>query len=312
LRKAGDIIPEIVEVLKELRQGKEKSFRMPTKCPVCGSPVEKRPLAKDKLEAAAYCSNKKCFAQEREKLIYFAGKKGFNIEGLGEKIVGQLMEVGLIRDFSDIFRLKEGDLVSLERFADLSAKNLVTAIENSKNIKIEKFINALGIRHVGEETAILVARYLEGRLDQAGTIHPLKITATVESISIEQWQEIKGIGDKSAQSLYEYFHNKENIKQLGEMRELGVRILLSGIKKDVVSSTVISGKTFVFTGTLPNLSRDEAKEMARTLGGEISSSVSKKTDYLVTGADPGSKLEKARDLGVKVIDEAEFLLLVKK
>ena len=309
LHKAGDVIPEIVEVLKNLRQGKEKEFRMPKRCPVCGSPVEKRFLAKGKQEAATYCSNKKCFAQEREKLIYFASKKGFNIEGLGDKIVGQLIESELIRDFSDIFRLKEGDLVPLERFAELSAKNLVSAIQNSKEIKIEKFINALGIRHIGEETAILVAKYLvEAGLKPTSTLADLINKA--RNISLDQWQEIKGIGEKAAESLFEYFNDGNNIKELKELGELGVKIkhVGAGFKP---APTEIKGKTFVFTGTMPNLSRDEAKEMVRNAGGEVSSSVSKNTDYVVAGKDSGSKLDKAKLLGVKVINEEEFLKLIK-
>jgi DNA ligase (NAD+) len=315
IHKAGDVIPEIVEVLRKMRQGKEKPFRMPKHCPVCGFPVEKRYLAKEKLEAATYCSNKKCFAQEREKLIYFASKKGFDIEGLGDKIVGQLMEEDLIRDFTDIFRLEEGDLAQLERFAELSAKNLVTAINHSKKIKIEKFINALGIRHIGEETAILVARFLKRQpmlsssgLTGGSTIYPPQLARAARSIAYEQWQEIKGIGDKAAESLYEYFHDEYNLKEIKEMGELGVRIVLMQQNNN---GSRIAGKTFVFTGSLSTLGREEAKEMARTAGGEISSSVSQNTDYVVAGTDPGSKYDKAKTLGVKIIDEKEFLKLIK-
>jgi len=308
LHKAGDVIPEIVEVLKNLRQGKEKPFKMPEKCPVCGSPVEKRHLDKGRLEAATYCSNKKCFAQEREKLIYFAGKKGFDIEGLGDKIVGQLMEEELIRDFSDFFKIREGDLTPLERFAELSAKNLVTAVENSKSIKIEKFLNALGIRHVGEETAILVARFLEKNLKNTNS--PADLAKTAKNVSLDQWQGIKGIGEKAAESLHEYFHNGNNIKEMNELGNLGVEILVHNNRQQGAASA-IAGKTFVFTGTLPNLGRDEAKEMARGAGGETSGSISQNTDYVVAGSEPGSKLDKAKALGVKIIDEKEFLKLIK-
>jgi len=310
LHKAGDVIPEIVESLKNLRQGKEKIFRMPKKCPVCGFLVEKRFLAKGRQEAATYCSNKKCFAQEREKLIYFADKKGFDIEGLGDKIIGQLMENGLIRDFSDIFRIREGDLTPLERFAELSAKNLVSAVENSKNIKIEKFINALGIRHIGEETAILVAKYLIETGFKPVSIQPKEFADKARNVSLEQWQEIKGIGEKAAESLYEYFHDGNNIEELEELGKLGIKIRLSNVETQNFAS-LLKGKTFVFTGTLPTLGRDEAKEMARSAGGGISSSISKNTDYVVAGKDPGSKLDKAKGLGVKIIDEEEFLKLLK-
>jgi len=328
LHKAGDVIPEIVESLKSLRQGNEKSFQMPRKCPVCGFPVEKRYLSKNKPEAAAYCSNKKCFAQEREKLIYFASKKGFNIEGLGDKIVSQLLEEGLIRDFSDIFKVREGDLIPLERFAELSAKNLVTAIEKSKEIRIEKFINALGIRHIGEETAILVAGHLLNFLETglksvSKSIHPDKLADEARRILFEQWQEIRGVGEKAAESLYGYFHDKNNVKEIEEFEKLGVKILLPhrvetpAYRKSRLYTvsvqdgrvSLLEGKTFVFTGTLPTLSRDKAKEMVRTAGGKVSSSVSKNTDYVVAGTETGSKLDRAKTLGIKIISEREFLKL---
>lgn len=312
LHKAGDVIPEIVEVLKNLRQGKEQPFKMPSHCPICGSPVEKRLLDKGKQEAATYCSNKKCFAQEREKLIYFASKKGFDIEGLGDQIVNQLMENDIVRDYSDIFRVKEGDLISLEGFAELSAKNLTAAIAKSKDVKIEKFINALGIRHIGEETAILVARYLEKYyFGNEKTISPKKLLDQTITISVENWQEIKGIGDKAAESLYEYFRDEHNIKVIKELSELEVKISLPHPEKEH-SSTAIAGKTFVFTGTMPTLGRDEGKELVRAAGGEVSSSVSKSTDYVVAGSNPGSKYEKAKALGVKIIDEGEFSKLLDK
>jgi len=318
LRKAGDVIPEIVEVLKNLRQGKEKSFRMPTRCPVCGSPVEKRYLAQGKKEAATYCSNKKCFAQEQEKLIHFASKKSFNIEGLGDKIVGQLMESGLIRDFSDIFRLKEGDLVPLEKFAELSAKNLITAITASKKIKLEKFVNALGIRYIGEETAFLVAKHLIGTEKSALSglklfYTPAELIKKARRVTFEEWQRIKGIGEKAAGSLFEYFHDENNLEELQELSDLEIKIAVGHLEKDLKPfSAAIEGKSFVFTGTLPNLGRDEAKEIVRNVGGEISSSVSKSTGYVVAGNDPGSKLNKAKSLGVKIIGEKEFLELLNK
>lgn len=308
LRKAGDVIPEVVEVLKNLRQGNEKEFQMPKKCPVCGSPVGKRFLDKGRMEAATYCSNKKCFAQERERLVYFTSKKGFSIEGLGDRIVSKLMEEEIIRDISDIFRIKEGDLRPLEGFAELSAKNLVAAIEKSKEIKIEKFLNALGIRHIGEETAILVAKFFQMRLP-AGKISPKKLVSAAKEVTTEEWQKIKGIGDKAAESLFEYFHDEVNIKEINDMSELGVVVSISQIE---TTNTSLEGKTFVFTGTLPVLGRDEAKEMARAAGGEVSNSVSKMTDYLVAGADPGSKLTKAESLGVKIINEEEFRKMVNK
>ena len=312
LRKAGDVIPEVVEVIKNLRSGKEKVFKMPEKCPICGSPIEKRYLDKGKREAATYCSNKKCFAQEREKLIHFASKKGFSIEGLGEKIVAQLMEIGLINDFSDIFRIKEGDLVELERFGELSAKNFVTAAEGSKKIKISKFITALGIRYIGEESAILAAGKLEQNiLKNAELLTPGELFEQAKKYSVENWQEVKGIGSKAATSLYQYFQDRNNLKEFDNLGKLGVRIIIDKNTGKKTESK-IEGKAFVFTGTLGNLSRDNAKETVRSLGGVISGSVSKNTDYVVAGSDPGSKIEKAKQLGVKILTEKQFLELLNK
>jgi len=319
LRKAGDVIPEIVGVIKNLRGGGEKIYKMPKSCPVCGRRTQRRYLKKNKAAAALYCSNKKCFAQKREKLIHFAGKKGFNINGLGDKIIVQLMENGLIRDFSDIFRLRKGDLVPLARFAELSAKNLVSAISGSRNIRLEKFINAFGIRYVGEETAVLAARFLEkqpvlsssgdpeshgSKKTQKSNILPIQLAGVAQSVSLEQWQEVKGIGEKAAGSLLAFFGDQNNLREFNKFTKLGVRIIL--LREGNQTAGSIKSKTFVFTGTLPNLSRDEAKEMVRAAGGAIAGGVSKNTDYVVAGTDPGSKLEKARQLGIKIIDEKEL------
>lgn len=312
LRKAGDVIPEVMEVLKNLRTGQEKAFKMPRECPICGSPVEKRYLAKDKLEAATYCSNKKCFAQERERLIHFASKKGFGIEGLGDKIINQLMETGLIRDYSDIFRLKEGDLTPLERFAELSAQNLVSAVKNSKNVKIGKFITAVGIRYIGEESALLVAKkILENFAGRQTEISPAQLFEQAAKYAESDWQEVKGLGDKAAGSLYAYFHDVKNQREFKNLTKYSVRILLDKIQPKEKLNSAIAGKTFVFTGTLPGISRDEARDMARNAGGITSSSVSANTDYVVAGTDPGSKFDNAKKLGIKIINEAKFLKIIK-
>ena len=311
IRKAGDVIPEIVEVIKNLRNGKEKVFLMPRECPICGSKVEKRYLKEGKAEAALYCSNKKCFAQKREKLVHFAGKIGFNIEGLGDKIIFQLLEKGLISDFSDIFRLKETDLIPLERFAELSAKNLVRAIQKSKSVKIEKFVTALGIRYIGEETAILVARCLTdgGLRTVRKELAPIEIIKRAGQLSLEEWREAKGIGEKAAGSLLRFFQERKNRQEFERLTKFGVKILVSPARK-IGGGKLLERKTFVFTGALPTLGRDEAKELARAAGGEISSTVSKKTDYVVAGDNPGSKLAKAKGWGVKIIDEQEFRKLI--
>ena len=302
IQKAGDVIPEVVEVLKSLRTGREKKFHMPTVCPICGS-VTARKVG----EAATYCTNAKCFAVEIEKIIHFVSKKGFNIDGFGEKIVEQLMNEGLITNAAEIFELKRGDLAPLERFADKSADNLIEAIVQSKKIEFEKFLFALGIRFVGEETAVLVANKISNEIkNQKYKIKTLRdVIEYFPKITIETWREIKGIGEKSAESLVNWFSDAENIKLLEKMDEAGVEFIVPKTEGRELNARLV-GKTFVLTGELKNFTRDEAKGMIRKAGGEVSSSVSRRTDYVVTGAKPGSKHKKALELGVEIIQEEEF------
>ncbi len=323
IHKAGDVIPEIVEVLKNLRTGREKKFHMPTRCPICGGGVKREMIKMGKrgpastredhsstrggeVSAAHYCQNKKCFAIEKENIIHFVSRKGFDIEGLGEKIVEQLMNEGIISNFADIFELKQGDLEPLERFAEKSADNLVIAIEKAKKIEFPKFLYALGIRHVGEETTHLITQSL--KLVTKKEIKNLSDAINVFPIILaNEWLSIKGVGEKSAGSLVEWFNNKENLKLLEKMSNLGVDI---SIPKFQTSNLKFRNQSFVLTGELNSMSRDEAKEKIRALGGDISSSVSKKTDYVVVGKNPGSKYDKARELGVKIVDEKEFRRII--
>ncbi|MDD5489962.1 MAG: NAD-dependent DNA ligase LigA [Candidatus Moranbacteria bacterium] len=336
IHKAGDVIPEVVEALKNLRTGKERKFHMPTRCPICGGGVKKEIIHKNtktqnskqntkhktqntknipntryqipdtNLSAAHYCQNKKCFAIEKENIIHFVSRKGFDIEGLGEKIVEQLMNEGLVSNFADIFELKSGDLEPLERFAEKSADNLVKAIEKAKRIEFPKFLFALGIRHVGEETAILVIRNL--KLVIGIKIKDLNdIIKYLPKISVKDWMRIKGVGDKAAESMHQWFNEKENIKLLEKMKDSGVNV---EIPKLQITNYKLRGQNFVLTGELESMTRDEAKEKIRLLGGDISSSVSKQTDYVVVGKNPGSKYDKARTLGVKIINEREFKRLI--
>lgn len=322
IHKAGDVIPEVVEVLKNLRTGKEKIFHMPTKCPICGGGVKREEIGdlrkrsndkistpKSQLSASHYCLNKKCFAIEKENVIHFVSKKGFNIDGLGEKIVEQLMSEGLISNTADIFELAEGDLRPLERFAEKSAKNLVEAIEKSKKIEFSKFIYALGIRHVGEETAVLLNRNLK-LITQKDFKNLNNIIKIFPGVSTQDWLKIKGIGGKSAESLVEWFKNKENQEILERMEKMGVKIIFSE-KESQTENQNLKNRTFVLTGELQNFTRDEAKDIIRKKGGDISSSVSQKTDYVVAGENPGSKYKKAKSLGVKILSENEFIDLIK-
>jgi DNA ligase (NAD+) len=290
IQKAGDVIPDVVKVLPRLRTGKEKEFRMPRNCPVCGSPAVRQPG-----EVAYYCSNKKCFAQSKEKLYHFVSKKAFEIDGLGPKIIDHLWQNDLVKNPADIFSLKKEDLESLERFAEKSASNIISAIEKSKHISLSRFIFGLGIRHVGEETAFALAR-------RFGTLEKIK------KASLEQINAVQDIGDVVAKSLYDFFQDEKNLKLVDNLEKAGVKIIPEHIKH----KQTLSGKTFVLTGSLSVMTRDDAKAKIRDLGGDVSSSVSKETDFVVAGSEPGSKYDKAKKLGVKIIDEKEFLRMIKE
>jgi len=285
--RAGDVIPQVIRVLPELRTGKEEEFHFPKKCPVCQTP-----LIKPEGEAVWRCPNPKCFARQREYFYHFV--KVFDIIGLGPKIIDRLIDEGLVSDPADLFKLEEGDILPLERFAEKSAKNLISAIQSKKKITLSKFIYALGIRNVGEETSIDLAEYF-------GSVKKIK------NASLEELQKIRDIGPQVSESIYNWFQEKRNLKFLEKLKEVGVEI---ETEKPKVKSQRLKGLTFVLTGSLETMTREEAKEKLRFLGGEISESVSKKTDYVVVGKEPGSKLEKARKLGIKTLSEKEFLSLL--
>jgi len=297
IRKAGEIIPEVVSVLPKMRTGQEKEFVMPAKCPICNSPTQQKTIAENGREksVALFCTNKNCFAQKQQNLIHFVSKKGFNIDGLGQKIVIQLMEEGLLKTPADIFNLEKDDLLPLERFAEKSADNLIEAINQAKKISLSSFIYSLGIAHVGEETAIALAEHF-GKFD--------KLIEAEEN----DFDAISDIGPVVAKSLIGWFKDKANLKLIDDLIAAGVII---ESKKIVKKNGQLGGKKIVVTGTLESLSRDEAKEKIRQAGGDWVSSVSKNTDYVVVGQNPGSKAAKAKDLGVKVLREKEFLELLK-
>ena len=287
--RAGDVIPDIIKVLLGLRTGKEKEFKMPKLCPVCGSKII-RPKGK----AVSRCLNPNCFAQRRECFCHFISKRAFDIKDLGPKIVGQLMEEGLVSDPADLFELKEGDLLSLERFAEKSAENLIKSIQNRKEITLPRFIYALGIRNVGEETALDLAEHFEG----------LK---KLQKASSEGLENIKDIGPVAAKSIYDWFRQKKNIEFLRKLRRV-IRIMNYELR---IKNKKLKDLNFVLTGSLETITRDEAKERIRDLGGEISESVSEKTDFIIVGREPGSKYDKAKKLGIKTINEKEFLKMTK-
>ncbi len=311
VRKAGDIIPEVVSVMEALRTGRERQFTMPTTCPKCESPVERRVIGEKNGEkeysAALYCTNPRCYAVEREVIIHAVSRKGLDIVGMGEKIVEQFMEDGLIANLADIFELTPGDIAPLERFAEKSAEKLAASIERAKRVPLERLVFALGIRHVGEETAELVARFIATRVETK-TITPVRLLEMVSALTTEDWVALDGIGDKGAASLSEWFDDERNQKLLRALDHSGVVALLP--ERLHTENAPLSGKTFVLTGELTRFTRDEAKRTIKQLGGQVSASVSRKTDFVVAGTDPGSKYDNAKKLGIKILNEEEFSSLL--
>lgn len=293
LQKAGDVIPDIVRVIKEMRTGKEKVFVWPKFVSDCGEPGEIERIAG---QAAWRCKNKNSFIQKKRKLYHFVSKIAFDIDGLGPKIIDALLKAELVATYDDIFTLKKGDLLALPRFAEKSVDNVLNSIEKAKNVSLPRLIISLSIPNVGEETAYLLAQ-------QTGSITNLR------NYEFTQLQGIEGIGPIVAESIIDWFASKENTKILEK--------LLSHIKieQPIASSQhlgkKLENKVFVLTGTLTSMSREGAKQKIRSLGGNVSSSVSKETDFVVAGENPGSKHKKALELGVKILSEIEFQNLLK-
>lgn len=309
IRKAGDIIPEVVRVVDSLRSGSERIFHMPKRCPVCGGKISHRDTGEESRKSVAhYCENPKCFAVELERIIHAVGRKGFDIEGMGEKIVEQLLNEGLISDLADIFDLTEGDLEPLERFGEKSAANLVAAIRAAKRVSFRRFLFALGIRHIGEEASLLIESHLSDLLDGPFTT-PEAFAERFAEIPKERFAEIAGFGAKSGESLSAWFADTEHRELLRKLEGFGVKPFVEAGNR-TVSSGAFSGKTVVLTGTLSRFTREEAKDMIRKEGGHPAGSVSRKTDFVVAGLDAGSKLDQARELGVRVLSEEEFLGMI--
>jgi len=289
IRKAGDVIPEVVEPIKRMRTGKEKEFKMPTECPICGGKVVKR-----EGEVDHYCADRNCSTRELRQLNHFVSKGAFEIDGLGPKIVEQLVAQGLVKDASDIFSLTEGDLEPLERFANKSAQNLVRSIGEAREVELDRFIYSLGIRHVGDQMAQDLAK-------QFGNL------AEFKHANSDDLNKMYGIGEKVAESVVEYLSDERNKKLIDDLVKNGVKV--KNYHSPVVRNR-LDGKSFVVTGSLESMNRDEAHKKITQYGGVVSSSVTSKTDYLVAGEDPGSKLEKAQKLGTKIISEQEFLKML--
>ena len=285
VERGGDVIPKVAKVIddKDHPRGR-KSFHMPETCPVCGTKV-----VRTEGEVDYRCVNANCPAKLRETILHFASRGVMNIDGMGDALVNQLTERGLVKNVADIYKLTKDDLLSLERMGDKSAQNILDEIENSKKLPLERVIYGLGIRMVGERTAQFLAEHF-------GSMEAL------ESAGVEELQDVNEVGPRIAESIVEFFSIAANRKLVARLREAG--LTLTGKKKQ--RGTKLAGKTFVLTGTLAHFTRDEAKKMIEDAGGKVTGSVSKKTDYVVAGADAGSKLDKAKELGVKVIDEREM------
>ena len=297
IRRAGDVIPEVVGVVLEKRPSNALLFTMPTECPVCGSHIKKQ-----EDEAVARCTGGIfCAAQRKQAMIHFASRKAMDIEGFGDKLVEQLVDSNLANNLADIYRLDFHTLADLDRMAEKSAQNIIDALTQSKKTTLARFIYALGIRNVGEATAKDLARYF-------GNVE------AIQDANVEQLQQVPDVGPIVAESIVNFFaetHNREIINSLLTPTELGG----AGIHWDAVAAQsaatgVFTGKTFVLTGTLPTLGREDAKALIENEGGKVSGSVSKKTDFVVAGADAGSKLTKAQELGVSVIDETDLLKML--
>ncbi len=290
LIKSGEIIPKITGVLKEKRTGNEKIFQMPKNCPVCGAKLYKPPD-----EAIWRCPNISCPARLKESILHFVSRNAMNIEGMGEALVDQLLSHSLLKDLSDIYYLKFEDVEKLERMGKKSTENLFKQIEKSKNNELYRLIYGLGIRYVGEVTA----KILEENFESLYNLMKAKF---------EDLIKIKDIGEKVAQSIIEFFSVDRNLKVIEKLEKAGVNFH----RKQIIKGEKFKGKTFVFTGELKTYTRNEAKKIVETLGGKVSSSVSKKTDFVVVGENPGSKFTKAKSLGIKILNEEEFLKLIEK
>jgi len=287
VERAGEVIPHILKVVKESKD--RRPFKMPTKCPVCGSAIHKM-----EGEVAYRCLNSACPAKRRESLLHFASRHAMDIDGLGDKIVDQLVDKDLAKDVADLYALKLDELANLERMGEKSAQNLLDEIDKSRQASLQRVIYALGIPFVGERTAELLANRFSSMEELA-------------KAKEEQLYEVAEVGPKVASGILGFFSEPANRNVIKKLEKAGVR---PRMERRAVRSTKFAGKSFVFTGALANRSREEAGELVQQHGGKVSGSVSKKTDYVVVGADPGSKHDKAKELGVTILTEQEFEKLI--
>jgi DNA ligase (NAD+) len=309
IERSGDVIPKVMEVLKNLRSGQEKKVAPPELCPMCGGRV----IQVDG-EVAYRCSNKRCYAVNLRQIIHFVSKGAADLEGLGPKLIEQFLTAGLIKNAADLYAIKKEELLSLERFAEKKADNVIEMINSRRILDLAKFIYGLGIRHVGEETAATLAGELRRsaelkRLEKGGEFEVRLLIKAVQSWSREELEQLADIGPIVATSIVKFFNNKNDIIVLEKFETNGVHLALTVAKSAV--SQKLSGQSFVLTGTLSSLTREEAKDKIKTLGGKIKESVSKDTSYVVVGSEPDSKYETAKKLGIKILSEEDLLQLIK-
>lgn len=330
LERAGDVIPKVVSVLKNLRTGDEQKICTPKKCPMCNSEV-----IKVGEEVAYRCSNNRCYAVNLRQITHFVSKNAIDIENLGPKVVEQLINSGLISDLADLYFIKKDDLLLLERFAEKSADNLISSLNEKRKLDLARFIYALGIRHVGEESAQVLADYVfgfdssllvipgeslrsngEGRESQEDSdkieISIKELVNIFKNLEAEKFSELNDFGPKVSQSIVDYFQDEHNLKILKKLDKAGLRLIIKNpANSQSEQNSKIFGQTFVITGTLNSLTRESAKAKIKELGAKVLPAVSGKLDFLVVGDNPGSKLDKAKELGVKILSEEDFLKLIK-
>ncbi|MFH0776431.1 MAG: NAD-dependent DNA ligase LigA [Patescibacteria group bacterium] len=296
IQKAGDIIPEVVSVIHELRPSHSQKIARPKNCPVCHSKVQKT-----EGEVALRCPNPHCGAIHFEKFLHFVAKAALDVDGLGEKVIAELLDQNLIEDVADLFLLQKDELLALPLFQEKRADNLLAALEKAKKTRLEKLLFGLGIRFVGEVAAGDIAREFEN----SGGKNLSEFVEFAKNKKVEEWSEIEGVGEKVAESLTDWFADTENLKLLEKLEKIGLEIIF-----EKRAPQKLSGKTFVVTGTLENFSRQGIKDTIKKFGGKVASSISAKTDFLVAGENAGSKLKKSEELGIKVLSESEFQRLL--
>ncbi|MBT4104589.1 MAG: NAD-dependent DNA ligase LigA, partial [Nitrospina sp.] len=289
IEKAGEIIPQVVRVIESSKE-RGAPFKMPTACPECQAPIYRA-----ESEAVWRCVNSACPAQLKERLRYFASRKAMDIDHLGPAVIEQLVDSGQVKNFSDLYTLKKDEVASLERLADKSAQNLIEEIAKSKSAGLSRLLHGLGVRHVGQRTAIVLARRFRS-LDK------------LQETPYDELEKIDEIGPVIAESLRAFLDRDTNREEMERLRQLGILMEEQGDVPD--SEGLLEGKQFVLTGTLSQLTREEAKEKIQSLGGRVTSTVTQKTDYLVAGASAGSKLEKAQKLGIQILDEGALQKLL--